>query len=159
MRFYLENWNYHRNEDQDGTMHYFIEIGRQDIEVDKELYSIYTSMERRERYLIERDTGRRLSLDRMIEDRYMWDKIEVMQSESIEEQLERKEQEALWNSRMEKLPTVLKRLTEQERSLLHQIFVDRKSEYALAQEFGVSQPAIHNRKARILKKLRKMLEE
>lgn len=159
MRFYLENWNYHRDKDQDGTMHYFIEIGRQDIEVDKELYSIYTSMERRERYLIERDTGRRLSLDRMIEDRYMWDKIETMRSESVEELLERKEKEDLWDARMEKLPVALKQLTEQERSLLHRIFVNRESEYTLAREFGISQPAVHTRKTRLLKKMRKMLEK
>ena len=159
MRFYLENWNYHQDKDQDGTMHYFIEIGRQDIEVGKELYSIYTSMERRERYLIERDTGRRLSLDRMIEDRYMWDKIETMRSESVEELLERKEKEDLWDARMEKLPVVLKQLTEQERSLLHRIFVNKESEYTLAREFGISQPAVHTRKTRLLKKMRKMLEK
>ena len=158
MRFYLENWNYHQDKDQDGTMHYFIEIGRQDIEVGKELYSIYTSMERRERYLIERDTGRRLSLDRMIEDRYMWDKIETMRSESVEELLERKEKEDLWDARMEKLPVALKQLTEQERSLLHRIFVNKESEYTLAREFGISQPAVHTRKTRLLKKMRKMME-
>lgn len=89
----------------------------------------------------------------------MWDKIETMRSESVEELLERKEKEDLWDARMEKLPVALKQLTEQERSLLHRIFVNRESEYTLAREFGISQPAVHTRKTRLLKKMRKMLEK
>ena len=84
--------------------------------------------------------------------------MEIVRDRYLNKLLERKEKEDLWDARMEKLPVALKQLTEQERSLLHRIFVNRESEYTLAREFGISQPAVHTRKTRLLKKMRKMME-
>lgn len=59
----------------------------------------------------------------------------------------------------ERLSKALNMLAPDERQLIQAIFYERKSERNCALKCGISQPAIHKRKAQILDKLRKIIEE
>ena len=57
-----------------------------------------------------------------------------------------------------KLHSCLSRLKPEERDLVTAIFFDGKSERALSEETGVPQKTINDRKRRILRTLKKLLE-
>jgi len=48
-------------------------------------------------------------------------------------------------------------LSEEERVLIHALFFDERSERELEEMMGVHRMTLHNRKIRILQKLKKML--
>ena len=61
------------------------------------------------------------------------------------------------NLLLEQLFAALAELTGDERGLIDALFFEEKSEREVARELGVSQPAIHKRRNRILEKLKKLL--
>ncbi|MDL2301063.1 sigma-70 family RNA polymerase sigma factor [Lachnospiraceae bacterium OttesenSCG-928-D06] len=58
----------------------------------------------------------------------------------------------------ENLHKVIAQLEESERELIDLLFFQEQSERELAQLYGVSQPAVHKRKNKILKKLKNLLK-
>lgn len=58
----------------------------------------------------------------------------------------------------ERLYTALEKLPAAERTLIIALYFDGKTERDLAIEIGISQPAVHKQKNRILKKLKVFLE-
>ena len=56
-----------------------------------------------------------------------------------------------------RLRAALDQLSEEERALIHALFFDERSERELEERMGVHRMTIHNRKIRILQKLKKML--
>ena len=58
----------------------------------------------------------------------------------------------------DKLHTALAMLTSEEQALIQALFFEEKTERQYAEELGVYQNAIHVRKTKILKKLKKLLE-
>lgn len=56
-----------------------------------------------------------------------------------------------------RLRAALDQLSEEERALIHALFFDERSERELEEMMGVHRMTIHNRKIRILQKLKKML--
>lgn len=58
----------------------------------------------------------------------------------------------------DKLKSALPLLAEDEQKLIREIFYENLSERTLAEEYGVSQVAIHKRKVKILEKLKKIME-
>lgn len=56
-----------------------------------------------------------------------------------------------------RLHAALDQLSEEERSLIHALFFDERSERELEEMMGIHRMTIHNRKIRILQKLKKML--
>ena len=56
-----------------------------------------------------------------------------------------------------RLRAALDQLSEEERTLIHALFFDERSERELEERMGVHRMTIHNRKIRILQKLKKML--
>ena len=56
-----------------------------------------------------------------------------------------------------RLQAALDQLSEEERFLIHALFFDERSERELEEMTGVHRMTIHNRKIRILQKLKKML--
>ena len=59
---------------------------------------------------------------------------------------------------LDELYAALDELTDDERSLIDALFYRERSERDVAREAGVSQPAIHKRRNRILEKLKKLLK-
>jgi RNA polymerase sigma factor (sigma-70 family) len=59
----------------------------------------------------------------------------------------------------EKLHQCLAQLTEEEQKLLFTLFFQNKSEHQLAVETGIPRMTIHNRKKRILARLKKLMEK
>ncbi len=56
-----------------------------------------------------------------------------------------------------RLRAALDQLSEEEKSLIRALFFDERSERELEEMMGVHRMTIHNRKIRILQKLKKML--
>jgi len=56
------------------------------------------------------------------------------------------------------LNAALNELSDDERSLINTLFFDEQSERDLARKVGISQPAIHKRRNRILEKLKNILK-
>ena len=59
---------------------------------------------------------------------------------------------------VDKLHTALAMLTPEEQALIQALFFEEKTERQYAEELGVYRNAIHVRKTKILKKLKKLLE-
>lgn len=59
---------------------------------------------------------------------------------------------------VDKLHTALLQLTKEEQALIYALFFDEKTEREYAEQLGVYRNAVHVRKMRILKKLKKLLE-
>ena len=59
----------------------------------------------------------------------------------------------------EKLYQALAELSEKERELIAALFFEEKTERELAAVFGISQPAVHKQKNKILKKLKTFLDK
>ena len=60
---------------------------------------------------------------------------------------------------IEKMLTCLKLLTPEEQELITELFFKGKSEHQLSAETGIPRMTIHNRKDRILVRLKKLLEK
>jgi RNA polymerase sigma factor (sigma-70 family) len=58
----------------------------------------------------------------------------------------------------EKLKSAISMLSPEEKMLIQEIYYENKYEYESALELGISQAAIHKRKVKILKKLKKFME-
>lgn len=59
---------------------------------------------------------------------------------------------------VERLHTALSTLSEKERELIETLFFEEKTERDVASAMGISQPAVHKQKNKILKKLKLFLE-
>ncbi len=159
MEYWQEHINYRQVKRPDGTVRYLITIDNQDVEVDEALYHEYTRMERRERYLAEQETGRRLSWELLVESESAGDLAMQLATESTETMV-LEDMRAQENSQLlELLPQALARLDAVEERIIRALYLDGRSERDVARELGVSQPAIHKRQVRILRKLMDLLNK
>ena len=113
--------NYRQDRQSDGTIKYFIRIDEKDIEVDKELYMAYSSMERRERYLAEKNAENCLSLDRFAESElsgdYLLDHCEESAEDMHINSIEADDKAAY----LALLPQAIAMLTEKERQIVSDV--------------------------------------
>ena len=158
MEYWKEHINYRQERQTDGTVRYLIRIDNDDIEVDEELYQEYARMERRERYLKERDTGVCLSLDQFSEDElsgdYLLDCSEQNAEAVMLDQLDDVEQARL--TRL--LPLAIATLTESERQIISALYNEGIALRTYAREQGIPVMTLHYRVQRILQKLQKNLK-
>lgn len=131
---------------------FYIPIDGKLYETTKEIYEVYYSMERRERYLLERSSKHELSYDELMEAEYPINEKMVERSGNIED-------EAISAILIEQMLSVLTLLSAQERWLLEQLYFIGKSEVELANESGVSRSTLQSRKYSVLKKIRKLIED
>lgn len=130
---------------------YTIVIKRQRVEVSEAVYRAYHKEREAERYQKKMIRQNELSLERFREDGVNIDYLIVRVQPDIVDKLIHQEQlEALW--------IALQSLPEDERSLIEELFFNEKSERKLASELGIANMTLHDRKHRVLKKLRKLLE-
>lgn len=130
---------------------YTIVIKRQRIEVSEAVYRAYHKEREAERYQNKLIRQNELSLERFCEDgvniAYL---IVRVQPDILDKLIHQEQLEALW--------IALQSLPEDERSLIDELFFNDKSERILAAELGIATMTLHDRKHRILRKLKKLLE-
>ena len=134
---------------------FYIRVGNQVEQVTEEVYREYFKMDRRERYLEERDLvhGRFLysQLDNVYED--------VLGEEMIVDSLAEDLCDVIVSKIMiEKLKECLSLLSEEDLKLMIQLFYEEKSQRQLSVESGVPVMTISDRKNRVLKKIKKSME-
>lgn len=143
-----------------------IRINGKSVEVTDEVYKVYTKYDRKMRYfekdlkqerlaydelgnIIKRVPSREDSLDRLLDESFM-------QFEDISENVE----DTVLNkiSTENHLHKALDKLTDNEYDLIISLYFQNFTEREYAKRQGVYPNAIHNRKVRILGKLKKFLE-
>lgn len=134
---------------------FFIRIDNHVEQVTEEVYREYFKMNRRERYLEERDLahGRFLysQLDNVYED--------ILGEEMLVDRLTEDLCDSIVTKIMiEKLKECLSLLSDDELNLIIQLFFQEKSQRQLSEESGIPVMTISDRKKRILKKLKKYME-
>lgn len=60
---------------------------------------------------------------------------------------------------IEKMLACLNRLTPEEQDLITDLFFENKSEHQLSRETGIAQRTVHDRKIKILRRLKKLMEK
>ena len=141
-------------------------VSGQYIEVTDAVYDAYMKGDRKIRYfendlktervLMDTDghikqiiPSREDSLDRLMDDN----------AEQFTDHHESVEDMVLRKISAEKLYQALAKLSEKERELIVALFFEEKTERELAAVLGISQPAVHKQKNKILKKLKTFLEK
>jgi len=125
---------------------YFIELNGRQIPVSKEVYYAFKRPAWRERKRSQVRAEKELSLEAFADAGFEIPSGEVLVDEIVEDKL-----------LLDMLSKALSELTEEERVLIDELFFNDKSEREIAREIGVSQPAIHKRRNRILEKLKKLM--
>lgn len=134
-------------------MEYKIRIENQYVEVSAEVYKEYYRMDRRERYLVERDVEHGVTFYNALdnEDR-VGEEILVDTRDNIECLLiEKEEREMLYDALMQ--------LKERDRELIMELYFNEKTERDLADQLGIRHQNIHKRKMRILRDLKDCLKK
>lgn len=123
------------------------------MEVSKEIYIEFYKNRRRQRYLVEQSTSNRdFFYDMLTTEEFNGEDILVDSNADVAKLVERKIMlEMLWES--------LSMLTHKERELIHAIFFLGLSEREWSAKTGIPQKTINDRKHRILKKLKRIMEK
>lgn len=132
---------------------YYIRVHNELVSVTKEVYRANNSAKRQIRTQRDRDKRHGLLSIQAFDTETITGE-EIMSdplAESVEEQVIAAEMSA-------KLHTCLALLLPEERELIQAIFFEDKSERKLSQEISVPQKTINDRKRRILRKLKKLME-
>ncbi|KUO62217.1 MAG: DNA-directed RNA polymerase subunit beta [Gracilibacter sp. BRH_c7a] len=130
---------------------YTLVINKKRVAVTKEVYKAYYSCRNREKYLDRLAVRNNLSLEEYLEKGIPVEYAIASAEDTLEEVIIRKEMTA-------KLARCLNLLGVQERRLIHALYIMGKSERQLSQETGIPPMTIHDRKRRILKRLKKLME-
>lgn len=153
MKEWQKSRNYRRIKDQNGIVtSRIVTIDGIDVEVTEEVFYVYAQAERRERYIAdEQEMGKILSLDQIQTDGLFMSVLEDHLPSSAEA-------EAIQAEELYLLRIALRQLNPDEAALIRSIFFEGLSERQLSKRTGVPYMTIHNRKVRILKKLKYFLE-
>jgi len=133
---------------------YQIKVQGQLVPVTEEVYLTYYRMKRRELHLEEKDTAHGVFSYNVL------DSGETNGEDAIPDLVSpRVEDIAVDKLLAEKLHQCLKQLTKEEQELIFMLFFQNKSEHEVSKKTGIAQKTIHNRKARILTRLKKLMEK
>ncbi|MDD4431584.1 sigma factor-like helix-turn-helix DNA-binding protein [Oscillibacter ruminantium] len=132
---------------------YRIKVQGQLVSVSEEVYVTYYRMKRRETYLEERDTANGVFYYSSL------DTAETNGEDGIPDLLSPRVEDLIMDKLiLEKLHQCLAQLTKEDHDLIFTLFFQNKSEHQLATETGIPRMTIHNRKRRILARLKKLIE-
>lgn len=132
---------------------YFIKIENQQIKVSENVYRTYYGLQRRAKTLEEKDrrNGRMLYSN--------LDTFETLGEEMIPDMSVVAVEDMVISRLMsERLHRCINLLPKGEQELIHAIYFEQLSERKLSKKTGVHYMTLHDRKIRILQKLRKMME-
>jgi len=151
----MQNWqkdrNYRKHENEDGSFAYTITVDGETVEVSKDVYEAYSQGDRRERYVVEIETGRLLSLECM-------DKDNVLLEYLTDKHVESAEDTAVHNLLITQMKSLLPRLDSEEQELIRRLYFDGVSIRKYAKEKGLSDFAMRYRERKTLDKLKKLME-
>lgn len=134
-------------------LEYKIKIEDQMVEVSEAVYKEYYRMDRRERYLLERDREHGVTFYHALEQEGI-DAEELFPDETVDIEgavLEQEEREALYEA--------LLSLNVRDRELIEELYYNERTERELSERLGIRHQNIHKRKMRILRDLKKYLEK
>lgn len=150
------NWknsvNYRKEKTTQG-IRYLITIDGEDVEVTEEVYKVYSSMERNERYQEEQKKEKVISLEAIAEDDMRLELLEIEFVESAEDTVVRAEEEKEKNELLLMLPNVIAKLTVDEQKLITDLYFNNISAREYARRHNISDMAVRKKRDRILKKL------
>ena len=136
---------------------YYLYIDGQAVPVSEQVYRVYQHYERKEEYFsydlktekFQKDTATFLpSREDSYERLLAKDKQFATSGQHVEEQAV----SSVW------LEGLLECLSEDERIILHKLYFEDKSERIVSMELGISKTALHQRKVKLLQKLKIFLE-
>ena len=130
---------------------YTLMVNKKRITVSKEVYTAYYQQKEREAYLDKLSQKHDISFEECGGKGIQVDYLLSRTQESAEDKLIKSEM-------LEKLVLCLDALSEQERVLIYSLFFKGKSERELCAVLGIAKTTLHDRKQKILSKLKKMLE-
>ena len=122
------------------------------IPVTKEVYKAYYQCRDREKYLDKLAEENNISLEGCNEKGISVEYIIFAATDSMEERI-------ITEMLIVKLRQCIKMLDESERMVIAELYLQGKSERQLSTETGIPAMTIHDRKTKILKKLKKMMEK
>lgn len=131
---------------------YFIPVDGKYYETTKEIYEVYYRMDRRERYLEERDIKK--GVVNFSDMGYSYCSAEEILSDKDTDI----ETEIMNKMLMETVLEAISILDEEEKWLIQELFFCGKSQRQLSKETDIPLMTINNRKKRVLDKLRKQLK-
>ncbi len=147
-----------------GEKHYYVKADGRWIEVDKAVYRLLDSTERRQQYL---DNKRIIKKDISLD--YLNQLLEhegtnktamlIANAHTPETILLAKESNRMFKEMLDYLPGCIKTLSEQDKALIEVLFFSDISESEYARILGVARKSLYTRKKRILAILRKALVE
>ena len=159
MRNWQNNRNYRKIRQLDGTIKNIIIVDGDSIEVTDTVFTAYSKMDRRTRYLDE--LYRKIphvSLEKLLESGVPIDLYTDKRSPSSEEIAIKNMDKAKFRKLLSKLPKAVRQLTEEEQRLIQALYFERISIREYARLNGVYHHAIAYRRDKILKKLKTLLE-
>lgn len=131
---------------------YMIPVDGKLYETTEEVYQAYYSMDRRERYLEERDKKEGVMQFSMLDnDKYSAEETISDQEIDIEEEVTNK-------VLIEAVLEAISFLEEEEKWLIQELFFNWKSEVQLAKESGIARTTIRSRKEKIFSKIKKTVK-
>lgn len=131
---------------------YFIPVDGKYYETTKEVYEVYYQMERRERYLEERDIKKGVQTFSDISDsNYSAD--EIIEDSNVDVG-----DTAITNILIETVLETIMTLDEEEKWLIQELFFYGKSEVVLAQETGIARTTLQSKKYKAFEKIKKIMK-
>ena len=131
---------------------YTLLVNKKRITVRKEIYRAYYQQREREAYLDKLAQKHNISYEECKEKGIQVDYLLSSTLDSIEDNIIKREM-------LEKMKLSIEMLSDQERLLIYNLFFKGMSERRLSAETGIPLMTINDRKRRILKKLKKLLEK
>lgn len=136
----------------EGQPVYAIRIGDAVMEVQKEAYMEFCRARSREKYLLRMAAiYREIPYSNLDTDGMLGEDMLPDESVYVEE-------EAINNILIKRLRDCIGQLPEEDREFIKNAYFDGMSERVMAKSYGISQPAIHKRKSKILLELKKFME-
>jgi RNA polymerase sigma factor (sigma-70 family) len=141
-----------KEERENAEKRYYIPVDGKYYETTKEVYEVYYQMDRRERYLEERDLNKGvINFCDIDNGHYSAEEILSDKDTDIEE-------EVINSILIKTVLEAIMTLDEEEKWLIQELFFCGKSQRQLSKETGIPLMTITNRKKRVLKKLKKHLK-
>jgi len=133
---------------------YRIKVQGQLVPVTEEVYLTYYRMKRRELHLEEKDTAHGVFYYSAL------DTEETNGEDAIPDRNSPRVEDMVMDKLIaEKLHQCLAQLTKEEQDLIFTLFFQNKSEHQLAAETGIPRMTLHDRKVKILRALKKLMEK
>lgn len=142
---------------QEERKKYYLYIDGQTVLVSEQVYRTYQHYERKEEYFSRDLKEEKFQKETAVflpsrEDSYERLLAKDKQFASSDQAVEDQAISTVW------LEEIFRRLTDEEKIILHKLYFEEKTERVVSMELGISKTALHQRKIKLLQKLRIFLE-